>query len=299
MGKFFDALQKSKVVVGRSTSSEVEPQRRPSLRDTSSSPAEMAKAIRLKPEACQLAAIHELLICCRQDGNREIDFATEQYKMLCSQLFFPAARPIPKTILVTSAIPGEGKSIVSSNLALSIALRKQEYALLIECDLRRPSLCKIFGVGNCNGLSDYLSEEGELNNYLYKTAIDKLTVLPAGLSPRDPYELLTSNRMMKLLEEIRNRYEDRYVIVDTTPAQVGAETSVLTKFIDGVILVVRYGKTSRKLIQETAERIGKDKILGVVFNAFEGTYTNEYYYKYYNVVSDSIIKKITRTFSRK
>lgn len=290
MGKFFDALQKRKAFLDLSTTAEVKPQRRPSQRDTSSSPAEMPKSLRLESETCQLAAIHELLICGNQAGNMKKEFAAEQYRMLCSQLLFTPAGQMPKTILVTSAIPSEGKSIVASNLATTIALRKKEYALLIECDLRRPSLGRIFGIGHCRGLSDYLSEEGELRKYLYKTDVDKLTLLPGGSRSRDPYKLLTSDRMVKLLEEARNRYEDRYIIVDSTPAQVAAETTVLSRYVDGVILVIRYGKTSRKLIQEIVERIGKDKILGVVFNAFEGQYTRSYYYHYYGV-SDSKIKK--------
>lgn len=229
----------------------------------------------------QSHTLDELLITCSPDGNQQFKFAAEQFKMLRSHLLFPPDRSSPRIIMVTSAIPGEGKSIVAGNLAVSIALGKQEHVLLMECDLRRPSLCNVFGLGHCRGLSDYLLEEAELTDLLCKTAVDKLTILPGGTMTETPYELLSSQRMMDLLKEVKNRYEDRYIILDSTPAQVAAETGVLSKFVDGIVMVVRYGKTSRKLVQETMERIGEDKFLGVVFNCTEGTFVNEYYYKYY------------------
>ena len=305
MGKFHDALEKAASTGDVDSTSEKKAQQLPPQKEKEppDTPKEMVDLFRLKPEAdikstaisgCQLLPMSELLVSCRQDGDREINFAAEQYKMLRSQLLFPMDGGVPRTILVTSAIPGEGKSVISSNLAASIALGKQEHVLLIECDLRRPSLCKIFGLANCRGLSDYLMEEGELSDLLQKTAIDKLTLLPGGSLTKNPYELITSNRMMDLLEEVKTRYEDRYIILDSTPVQVTAETNVLSKFIDGVLLVVGDGKASRAVIQETVERIGKEKILGVVFNMFEGKYSDEYYYKYYG--SDDGVRK--RIFGR-
>lgn len=298
MGKIFEAIQKSASAADKSTGSTAKVQEAPSISQ------EAIDSLRLKPpvngsavtkRSFQLLPMSELLVTCRQDGNREANFAAEQYKMLRTQLLFPAGGSVPKTILVTSAIPGEGKSVVSSNLAISIALGKQEHVLLIEGDLRRPSLTKLFGLKNSRGLSDYLLEEDELSNLLCKTAVDKLTLLPAGRLTKNPYELLSSQRMIDLLEEVRDRYQDRYIILDCTPAQVAAETSVLSKFIDGIILVVRYGKTSRKLILETVEKIGKEKFIGVVFNGLEGKYPNRYYYKYYGDTR----RKTFRFFRRK
>jgi protein-tyrosine kinase len=292
MGKIFDAMQKAIATPAKQTGAQAKAPTAAPLVETDKNNRETVDSLRLKPPAggsdvtersFQLLPMNELLVTCRQDGGQDASFAAEQYKMLCSQIMFPGDRSVPRTVMVTSAIPGEGKSVVASNLAISIALGKNEHVLLIEADLRRPSLAKLFGLKNSRGLSDYLLEDDQLSHLLCQTRVDKLTLLPAGKLPRNPYELLSSERMKGLLEEVRNRYDDRYVILDSTPAQVAAETRVLSKFIDGIIMVVRYGKTSRKLIQQTVEKVGKEMFLGVVFNGLEDRdmYSYQHYYKYY------------------
>ena len=281
MGKFSDALEKAGSSTDKITRSEAKVQRLPQPEKGPARSKEMIDALRLEPDVCNVIPAHELLVACRQDGSQEASFAAEQYKMLRSQLLFPTDKAPPRTIMVTSAIPGEGKSTVASNLAVSISLGKKEHVLLIECDLRRPSIAKLFGMKTVKGLSSYLMEEDELSNLLHKTQIDGLTLLVGGRKPMNPYELLASQLMVDLLEEVKNRYEDRYIILDSPPVQVAAETGVLSKFVDGIVFVVRYGKSSRKVVQETLEKIDKSKLLGVVFNGFEGKYTSEYYYKYY------------------
>ena len=291
MGKFFKALEKAAVADRTGTASEANSRKLSPQEKVLSSPEEIADSLRLKPtrdngataeHSCRLLPVHELLVSCLPDGDRKVKFAAEQFKILSSQILFPQGRPIPRTILVTSAVPGEGKSVVASNLAVSIAAGKQQNVLLMECDLRRPSLCQIFGLdNNCTGISEYLQGEEQLANVLRKTTIDNLTLLPAGRMTKNPYELLSSKKMRDLVEEVGKRYEDRYIILDSTPAQVAAETGVLSKFVDGVVLVIGYGKSSRELIQNSVEKIGKEKFLGVVFNYSEGNYTKDYYYKYY------------------
>ncbi len=305
MGKFFKALEKAAAASRTGTASDANSQKVSPQEGVLTSHQEISDSIRLKPagdsdatgkQGCQLLPVHEMLVSCRLDGDRKVKFAAEQYKMLCSQLLFPQGRPIPRTILVTSAIPGEGKSVVASNLAVSIAAGKQHHVLLIECDLRRPSLCQIFGLdNNCPGVSEYLQGEKQLSNFLRKTTIDKLTFLPAGQMTKNPYELLSSKKMRDLVDEVRKRYEDRYIILDSTPAQIAAETSVLSKFIDGVVLVIGCGKSSRGMIQDTVDKIGKEKFLGVVFNYFEGNQTKDYYYEYYGADR----KRISRIFKQK
>lgn len=292
MGKIFDAIQKAASGHGTGPGPKAKAPAPTPPMETPARSQETVDSLRLKPatggsdvteRSFQLLPMNELLVACRQDGGQDASFAAEQYKVLCSQIMFPADRSVPKTIMVTSAIPGEGKSVVSSNLAISIALGKNEHVLLIEGDLRRPSLARLFGLKNSRGLSDYLLEDDQLSHLLCQTRVDKLTLLPAGRLPRNPYELLSSEKMKGLLEEVRNRYDDRYIILDSTPAQVAAETRVLSKFIDGIILVVRYGKASRKVIQETVEKVGKEMVLGVVFNGLEEKhmYSYHHYYQYY------------------
>ena len=281
MGKFSDALEKARAVAPKSARPRAKVQMPSQHMKLASESREEIDALRLEPDVCNVIPAHELLVSCRQDGSRDTSFAAEQYKMLRSQILFPLDKVPPRTIMVTSAIPGEGKSTVASNLAVSISLGKKEHVLLIECDLRRPSIARLFGMKTVKGLSSYLMEEDELSNLLHKTQIDGLTLLVAGRKPMNPYELVASQLMVDLLEEVKNRYEDRYIILDSPPVQVAAETGVLSKFVDGIVFVVRYGKSSRKVIQETLEKIDKEKLLGVVFNGFEGKYTSEYYYKYY------------------
>jgi capsular exopolysaccharide synthesis family protein len=126
-----------------------------------------------------------------------------------------------------------------------------------------------FGQDNVNGLSEYLSNQASLSSLLRKTPIKKLTILPGGKPPHNPSELLSSQQMTKLLEEVKTRYKDRYIVIDSPPPILTAETSAISRHVDGVVLVVRYGKTSRKLVEELIQLLGKEKILGVVFNRFE------------------------------
>ncbi len=196
--------------------------------------------------------------------------AAEYFRFLRSQLIYPAHREPPRTIMVTSAVSGDGKTFVATNLAASIATGIKEHALLLDCDLRDPSLYKIFGISTKReGLSSYLTNKSELPDLLYKTDIPKLTILPGGNSSDNPSELLSSEKMQHLISDVRDRYPDRFVILDTTPLELTPETSVLVNQVDGVLMVVKYGKTPRKLVKSAIERIGKEKLLGIVFNGYE------------------------------
>ncbi len=209
--------------------------------------------------------IHPSIVCATQPNS----FESEQFKLLRSKVLFPHSGPSPRTIMVTSAIPGEGKSFVAANLAVSIAQNINEYVLLMDCDLRRPTVGKLFGSGDRAGLSEYLSGEGKLDNLLVKTNIDKLTVLTGGSPPSNPAELLSSQKMGDLIQEVRERYRDRYVVIDAPPPHLTAEARVMANKVDGIVLVVRYGGVNRKMVKDVTELIDKNKIIGVVFNRVE------------------------------
>lgn len=202
-------------------------------------------------------------------------FESEQFRMLRSNLLFPVNGKSPRTIMVTSAVPGEGKSFIASNLAISIAYYVDNYVLLIDCDMRSPSIHKLFGVSSealdvyPPGLSEYLSQNASLSPMLIKTTIDKLTVLPGGNPPPNPSELLSSKRMIELLQETKTKFSDRYIIIDSPPPILTSDISVIARHVDGIVLVVRYGNTSRMLVNDLVQSLGKDKILGVVFNQSE------------------------------
>ncbi len=233
------------------------------------SPDEMVRAAKYSPKLVVVSAPDSL--------------DAENFKILRSQIMFPKDRKRPKAIMVTSALPGEGKSFVASNLAASISLGFNENVILIDCDLRRPTLHKIFGISASQGLHEYLTGQAGFQDVVVKTGVKKLTLLAGGNPSPNPTELLASQMMKDFLVEVKERYEDRYVIVDSTPMQVTAEANVLSQYVDGIIFVILAEKAPRELIQKSIESLGKEKILGIVFNGYNQSYRGykKYYRKYY------------------
>lgn len=194
-------------------------------------------------------------------------YIPEVFKTLRSRILHPlGGKAIPKTILVTSAVPQEGKSFVAANLGVSLAHDMDQHSLLVDCDLRRPVLAKTFGLDNSAGLVDYLTDNVSLSKLIRKTPVSTLSVLPSGISPLNPAELLSSSRMSTLVKELSGRYEDRIVIFDSPPLLVAAESSVLAGQVDAIILVVRQGISGRSQIQKSIDIVGIQRILGIVFN---------------------------------
>ena len=193
----------------------------------------------------------------------------EQFRILKTTILFPIKGTPPRTIMVTSTAPGEGKSFVSSNMAVSIAKSIDEYVLLMDCDLRLPSLHKRFGFSDIPGLSEYLVEGKPLGSFLRKTSIDKLSLLPAGKPPSNPSELISSDQMRRLIHEVKNRYEDRYIIIDSPPPYLTSEANALARQVDGIIIVIKTGKTKTSDVQNLIDTYGEEKILGVVKNFAE------------------------------
>ena len=221
---------------------------------------------------------------------RPNSFEAEQFKILRTNLLYPSSGRSPRSIMLTSALPGEGKSYVSANLAISIAQSIQEYVLLIDCDIRVPSIHTRFGFGDVSGLSDYLTKDVPLSSLILKTPINKLSILPGGKPPHNPSELLSSQQMSKLLQEVKNRYSDRYIVIDSPPPKLTAESAVISRQVDGVLLVIEYGATPREMISDLIDVIGKEKILGVIFNKLDMRFESYYglgkyrkYGKYYKI----------------
>lgn len=209
---------------------------------------------------------------------------TELFRVLRTRILFPqnGKRP-PRTILVTSALAEEGKSFMAANLAVTIAQNVDEHVLLVDCDLRKPSICTRFGYGGVKGLSDYLANGIELAPLLLKTGVHKLSLLPAGTPPPNPSELISSARMAALLEELKARYEDRYIILDSPPPTMAAETLAIAQWVDGILVVVKYG-TPLDLVEELLAHLDREKLVGAVINKFNLREFRRYAYRnYYNV----------------
>ncbi len=271
MGKIFDALERHK----KESAIKIDPL--PKQRPEDETPE------RPEPGPVRQGPItynynHKLVILSAPDSVE-----AENFNVLRAQILFPKEGKSPRTVMVTSTFPGEGKTYVASNLAASIAKGVNEHVLLVDCDLRRPSLHTMLGQANREGLREYLIKKGELHGLIMRTGIDKLSLLTAGREPENPSELLSSTRMREFLKEVKNRYDDRYIIIDATPSQVTSEANILANYVDGIIFVVMAEKAPGETIRRSIENLGRDKILGIVFNGYSQSHKpyEKYYKKYY------------------
>jgi exopolysaccharide/PEP-CTERM locus tyrosine autokinase len=208
-------------------------------------------------------------------------FEAEQFKMLRTNLLFPVSGQAPGSVLITSANQGDGKTFIAANLAVSVALNINRHVLLMDCDLRRPTIHRSFGLGNVFGLSEYLSKGLSLSSLLYRTKVERLTILPGGSEPSNPSELLSSVRMSALLEEVTQRYSDRLIIIDSPPPSMTDEARALARQVDGILVVIKHESTKLEEIKKLIETMGEEKIVGSVINHFDFRASGYYGYRYY------------------
>jgi len=209
----------------------------------------------------------------------------ENLRSIRTSLFLSAADKPPSSILVTSSTEDEGKSTLAVNLAISIA-QLGNRAVLVDADLRKPRLHKVFGLEVMKGLSHYLVGEVGLQEIMLPTNIPNLKIIPCGAVPPNPAELLQSNHMMNLLENFKK--DDVYVILDSSPVMAVTDPVVLGHRVDGVVLVVWAGHTNRHAARLSAQLLikGNIRLLGVVLQRLKRGemsmhYSHYYYYPYY------------------
>ncbi len=193
----------------------------------------------------------------------------ESFRRLRAMILHPSSGKAIRSVLVTSAGMGEGKSFVCANLGTVMARGVEQHALMVDCDLRRPSLSSQFGIENRSGLVDYLRDGVDLSSLICPTGLERLSLIAAGVPPENPSELLASKTMTSLIDEVVNRYQDRFVLLDSPPVLAASETGILAQHVDRVLLVVRWGCSGRDQVKKLVEQVGREKILGIVFNAFE------------------------------
>ena len=171
-------------------------------------------------------------------------------------------------IMVTSSLPGEGKSFTAINLAISIAMELDKRVLLVDADVAKPSLHRYLGIEARHGLIDYLTDpHAELHQFLLKTNIPKLTLLPAGSTHQYATELLASGRMRALVEELQGRYPDRVVIFDSPPVLLTNEARVLASLVGQILVVVEAEHTPQETVKEALAAIAdEEKVIGLVLN---------------------------------
>ncbi len=170
------------------------------------------------------------------------------------------------TVMITSADAGEGKTLTAINLALTFARAYNQTVMLVDCDFRRQSIRKIMGFESSAGLIDYLVDGRPLNEFIIWPGIDKLTLISGGRTFEDSSELLDSPRMKNLVQELKSRYDDRYIIFDVPPILGSADALALTPHVDSIIMVVEEGKTSFRSVKKALEAIPHEKFLGFVMN---------------------------------
>ena len=203
----------------------------------------------------------------------------EQYRTIRTNIEFMAVDREIQVILVTSATQGEGKSTTSSNLAVAYAQQGKK-VLIIDTDMRRPTVHYTFRVANGLGLSSLLTRQAELEKAILPTKVDSLSILTAGPIPPNPAELLSSKAMESLILKLRNEYD--VIVLDAPPLLQVADSRITSKLTDGVVLVVGCTTSDRQRVLKAKEQLelAEAKILGVVLNRRELTDDSAYQYYY-------------------
>ncbi len=188
-------------------------------------------------------------------------------------------------ILVTSSLPGEGKTFTAINLALSIAAERDKTVLLVDADVVKPAVSKLFGVSDRAGLIDLLEQQATFAEVLLRTDIPKLTLLPSGRRHPHATELLASEAMVRLAGDMSKRYPDRVIIFDSPPLLATTQASVLATHVGQVLLVIESEVTPQYIVKEAAEMLSGCALVGCILNKVTQGFGLGYYYygyKYYN-----------------
>jgi len=222
--------------------------------------------------------------------------ASESYRGIRTSILFSSAESAPQVLLISSAAPKEGKTITAANLAVTMA-QGNEKTIILDCDMRRPAMYRLFGASKDMGVSNLLVGDGGIKEAIVHTRIPNLDIIPSGPIPPNPSEILGSARMLTLLNGLRKLYA--HILIDSSPSTAVTDAVVLSRSVDGVIMVVRAGETAREIVKNGLAQFGAvgSNILGAVLNCVDmkgnGYYYYQYYYYYYS--EDGQKKKSFRT----
>ena len=217
---------------------------------------------------------------------------SEDYRTVRTSILFSHSDSQPKTICFTSTLPQEGKTATVSNIAVSFA-QLEGKVLLVDCDMRKPRLHKVFKVRNLVGLSGYLTGKVTFEDAIQKTSVENIWILPSGPHPPNPAELLNSRRMKDFMALVKERFD--VILLDTPPVLAVIDPVIISSLSDCTVIVIRAGKTTRKpLAKAVAEvRKAKSEVIGVIFNEVRigrqgtvGPYYHYYQYEYASVIDE-------------
>lgn len=203
----------------------------------------------------------------------------DAYRLLRTRVMQRMEQNRWNTLGITSPAPKEGKTLTAINLAISMARELNHTVLLIDADLRRPSVAQYFGLSVEYGLVDHLLANKPIEELLVNPGINRLVILPGGKPPDHSSELLASRKMMRLIEQIRNRYTSRFIIFDLPPVLVGDDVVAIGPNLDALLLVLEDGKTETNDILTAGELLENVNILGTVLNKYNDS--GERYQSYY------------------
>jgi capsular exopolysaccharide synthesis family protein len=221
-----------------------------------------------------------------QHGNALL---ADQFRRLAATLLHVQRNEKLRTIMVTSALAADGKTITAVNLGLVLSESYGRRVLLVEGDLRRPAISRVAGVATGPGLNEALKADDDLRPSLVRLT-ETLTLLPAGQPSPDPLSALTSARFQALLQDASEKFD--WVIVDSPPVAATTDATLLCPLVDAVLLVVRAGSTRLESVTQAIDALGRDRILGVVLNASEQAEAGQSY-EYYSATDSAVSKPLS------
>ena len=238
--------------------------------------------------------LKQLGYICPDDMTSQI---AEEFRIikrpLLKNAFGKGAAPIENgnLIVISSAVPGEGKTFSALNLAISIAMERNTTILLVDTDVTNPSLSRIFQLEDQTGLLDILSDKNiSVESIIHKTSIPTLSIIPAGHNHPLAAELISSKHMYQFVNEIVDRYADRIVLFDAPPLLATSHANVLASIAGQIMIVVEAGKTLHSAIKEAVSKIDSDKVIGMILNKSRDVFKGGYYGYYGSYGHGSVAK---------
>jgi capsular exopolysaccharide synthesis family protein len=273
MSRIFEALQQSNAEAGRTLTQRPVPadpgaQAGPSAPVTDGAAFDQCSAFSISaPPQHRLVTLHD-----------PSSLGAEKIRLLATRLrHLRQKRPLSR-LLVTSSIKGEGKSVISVNLAVAMANDGRQRTLLIDGDFRKPSVCRLLGLSDTPGVGDWWRSDTSMTTLIRRCNGLPLWVLPAGHISEQPVDILHSQRVVDLLARLSESFH--WIVIDSPPLGPLADSTVWGNLVDGIILVVRQGLTPTKAFGQVVETIDRSKLVGVVLNgstAVEHRYYDQYY----------------------
>ncbi|MDX9822102.1 MAG: polysaccharide biosynthesis tyrosine autokinase, partial [Syntrophales bacterium] len=206
--------------------------------------------------------------------------ASESYRGIRTGILFSSADSSPQVLLVTSAGPREGKTITAANVAITMA-QTGGRVVILDCDMRRPKVHKVFETSRDRGMANILVGTCEIDEAIMPTKVPNVDIIPSGPIPPNPSEILGSHRMEGLIKTLRGRYER--IIIDSPPITAVTDAVILSRIVDGVVLIIRSGEVHREIIKNALSQLKSvnARLLGAVLNGVEMGRDSYYYYQYY------------------